>query len=84
MKPKPMLFEDLPNEVIAAEEGDEGVEEETTVEQFFAESKGNTLYFSYATTNAKITIGITHDRASLEDMVKAAKELLAEFKKKKE
>ncbi|USS39996.1 hypothetical protein NF865_06490 [Thermococcus aggregans] len=84
MKPKPMLFEDLPNEVTAAEEGDEGVEEETTVEQFFAESKGNTLYFSYATTNAKITIGISHEKASLEEMVKAAKELLAEFKRKKE
>ncbi|ALV61791.1 hypothetical protein ADU37_CDS00920 [Thermococcus sp. 2319x1] len=84
MKPKPMLFEEVPKEVIAAEEGDEGVEDETTVEQFFAESKGNTLYFSYATTNAKITIGITHDKASLEEMVKAAKELLAEFKKKKE
>jgi len=42
------------------------------------------LYFSYTTTNAKIAIGITHDKASLKEMVQTTKELLAEFKKKKE
>ncbi|NJE09138.1 hypothetical protein E3E31_11500 [Thermococcus sp. M39] len=82
MEPRPMILDDNP-EIMPGGEDDVG-EETETVEQFFAKSQGNTLYFSYATTHAKITIGISHDNATLEEMVKAAKELINEFRKKKD
>ncbi|HII60273.1 hypothetical protein [Pyrococcus horikoshii] len=80
MEPRPMILEDNPEIPAGAEEEIEGGEE--TVEQFFAHSKGNTVYISFATTDMRITIGISHEKASLEELVKAVKELLAEFRKR--
>lgn len=76
-----MIFEEDPEIPPGGEEEVETGEE--TVEQFFAQSKGNTIYVSFATTDAKITIGISHKDASLEELVKAVKELLVEFRKNK-
>ncbi|WP_048147289.1 hypothetical protein [Pyrococcus abyssi] len=81
MEPRPMIFEGDPEIPAGAEEEVEGGEE--TVEHFFAQSKGNTIYVSFATTDMKITIGISHQDATLEELVKAVKELLGEFKKRK-
>ena len=80
MEPKPMIFEGDPEVIGGADEEVDAGEE--TVEQFFAHSKGNTIYVSFATTDMKITIGISHDKATLEELVRAVKELLSEFKRK--
>ncbi|AEH24219.1 hypothetical protein PYCH_05290 [Pyrococcus yayanosii CH1] len=76
-----MILEGEPEVVPGGEEEVEASEE--TVEQFFAHSKGNTVYISFATTDAKITIGISHDKATLEEMVRAVKELILEFKERR-
>ncbi|AFK22768.1 hypothetical protein [Pyrococcus sp. ST04] len=81
MEPRPMILDSDPEIPAGGEEEVEAGEE--TVEQFFAHSKGNTVYVSFATTDMKITIGITHDKASLEELVKAVKELLVEVRKRK-
>ncbi|AAL80946.1 hypothetical protein PFDSM3638_04095 [Pyrococcus furiosus DSM 3638] len=81
MEPRPMILEDSPEIPAGAEEEVDAGEE--TVEQFFAHSKGNTVYISFATTDMKITIGINHDNATLEELVNAVKDLLSELRKRK-
>ncbi|MDK2870267.1 MAG: hypothetical protein PWP39_1502 [Pyrococcus sp.] len=81
MEPRPMILEDNPEIPSGVEEEEDAGEE--TVEQFFAHSKGNTVYVSFATTDMKITIGINHDSASLQELVNAVKDLLSELLRKK-